>query len=183
MSLQERSVDGARPGGPRALRRAGHLHARRSSSPGPRAPASGTPKGASTSTSPAASAARTSATTSPPSSTRSTPRSTGTSTSASWSGCTSRTSRSAAGSPSCRPTAGTTEVDPAEHGRRSGRERGQDRARRNRPPRGRRLRQRLPRPHAPLDDDDVEGRPLQGRASARSRPRSTAPPLRIRSAA
>ena len=54
------------------------------------------------------------------------------------------------------------EVDPAEQRRGGGRERRQDRARRHRPAGGDRLRQRLPRPDAPLDDDDLEGRPLQG---------------------
>ncbi len=45
-----------------------------------------------------------------------------------------------------------------------------------------RLRQRLPRPHAPDDDDDLEGR-RTGAASARSRPRSTARRRRTRTAA
>ena len=53
------------------------------------------------------------------------------------------------------------EVDPPELGRRGDRERRQDRARRDRAARGDRLRQRLPRPHAARDDDDVEGRPVQ----------------------
>ena len=75
------------------------------------------------------------------------------------------------------------EVDPPQLGRRGGRERGQDRARRDRAPRGRRLRQRVPRPHAARDDDDRRRSCRTSRASARSRPRSTARPRRIRSAA
>ncbi len=48
-------------------------------------------------------------------------------------------------------------------GRRGGRERRQDRPGGYRSPRGRRLRQRLPRPNAARDDDDLEGRPVQAR--------------------
>src|SRR5579884_3734543 len=55
------------------------------------------------------------------------------------------------------------EVDPAEQRRRGGRERRQDRARRDRPPRRHRLRQRLPRPDAARADDDVEGGAVQAR--------------------
>ena len=47
--------------------------------------------------------------------------------------------------------------------RRGDRERRQDRARRDRPPGRGRLRRRVPRAHAADDDDDLEGRPLQGR--------------------
>ena len=46
------------------------------------------------------------------------------------------------------------------------RERGQDRAHRHRPAGGRRLRLRVPRPHAPGHDDDEQGRPLQARFRA-----------------
>ena len=53
------------------------------------------------------------------------------------------------------------EVDPRELGRRGDRERGQDRARRDRPLRRDRLRQRLPRPHAADDGDDEQGRPYK----------------------
>ena len=76
------------------------------------------------------------------------------------------------------PCAGErAEVDPPQLGRRGGRERSQDRALGDRPAGGRRLRQRLPRPHAADDDDDGEGEAVQGRASGRSRPRSTARPV------
>ena len=60
------------------------------------------------------------------------PGSTSTSTSASWSASTSPTSRSAGAWPSCRRAGGGTEVDSRQLGRRGGRERGQDRARRPR---------------------------------------------------
>ncbi len=75
------------------------------------------------------------------------------------------------------------EVDPRQLGRGGERERRQDRARRDRPPCRRRLRQRVPRPDAPDDDDDEQGAPVQGRASARSRPRSTGRRRRTRTAA
>ena len=68
-------------------------------------------------------------------------------------------------------------------GRRGGRERGQDRARRHRPPRRHRLRPRLPRPHAADDDDDRARSSRTSAASARSRPRSTARRRRTRTAA
>ena len=58
------------------------------------------------------------------------------------------------------------EVDPRQLGRRGDRERGQDRARRHRPPRRCRFRQRLPRPHAPDDGDDEQGAAVQGRLRA-----------------
>ena len=65
------------------------------------------------------------------------------------------------------PCAGErAEVDPRQLGRRGDRERGQDRACRDRPPRRRRLRQRLPRPHAADDGDDEQGAPVQGRLRA-----------------
>ncbi len=109
----------------------------------------------------------------------STSRSTATSTSASWSGRTSPTWRSAGGSPSSRPAAARPEVDPPELGRGGGRERRQDRARRDRPAGRDRLRARLPRPDAADADDDREGR-LQGRlrpVRARGLPRAGALPL------
>ena len=58
-------------------------------------------------------------------------------------------------------------------GRRGGRERGQDRARRDRPRRRHRLLGRLPRPHDHGARADRQGRSLQSRASAPTRPRST----------
>ena len=61
------------------------------------------------------------------------------------------------------------------------RKRGQDRARSNWPARRRGLRERVPWPHAPDDDDDAQG-DVQARTSARSRPRSTARPAPIRTA-
>ena len=61
------------------------------------------------------------------------------------------------------PCAGErAEVDPRQLRRRGGRERRQDRARRDRPSCCRRLRQRVPRPHAPDDDDDRQGEAVQG---------------------
>ena len=54
------------------------------------------------------------------------------------------------------------EVDPRQLGRGGERERGEDRARRHRPPRRRRVRQRVPRADAPDDDDDEQGAPVQG---------------------
>ncbi len=54
------------------------------------------------------------------------------------------------------------EVDPRQLRRGGGRERRQDRACRNGPARGRRLRERLPRPDAADDGDDEQGAPLQG---------------------
>ena len=67
-------------------------------------------------------------------------------------------------------------------GHRGGRERGQDRAPAHGPPRRDRVRGRVPRPHAALDDDDVEVAPVQDRNGARSRPRSTARRSRTRTA-
>mgnify|MGYP003693955111 CR=1 FL=1 len=55
----------------------------------------------------------------------------------------------------------------------SGRERGQVRARLHGPPGGDRVRGRLPRPHAAVAHADLEDASVQGRAWARSRPRST----------
>ena len=75
---------------------------------------------------------------------------------------TSRTSRSAAGSRELSPCAGEEPAQhPAELGRGGDRERGQDRARRDRPPGRRRLRERLPRPHAADDGHDEQGRPYK----------------------
>ena len=51
-------------------------------------------------------------------------------------------------------------------GRRGGRERGQDREGRHRPPRGDRVRGGVPRPHAHGDVADLEGAPVQGRLRA-----------------
>ena len=86
---------------------------------------------------------------------RSTSRSTATCTSASWSGSTSRTSRCAGGSASSRPVAASRGALLLELRRRGGRERRQDRAGRDRPAGGDRLRQRLPRADAADDDDDA----------------------------
>ena len=57
---------------------------------------------------------------------------------------------------------------------RGGRERDQVRARLHEAARRDRLRGRVPRAHAALADADLEDAPVQGRASGRSRPRSTA---------
>ena len=54
------------------------------------------------------------------------------------------------------------EVDPRQLGRGGERERRQDRAGGDGPPGRRRLRQRLPRPDAPDDDDDEQGAPVSG---------------------
>ena len=53
-------------------------------------------------------------------------------------------------------------LDPRQLGRRGGRERRQDRALGNGTPSGRRVRQRVPRPDAPRDDDDEQGEAVQG---------------------
>ena len=63
------------------------------------------------------------------------------------------------------------------------RERGQDRARGDRPAGGRRLRVRVPRAHAARDDDDEQGEARTRRASGLSRPRSIASRRRTRTAA
>ena len=136
---------------------------RSSSSRTPTAPASPTSTDARSSTSQAASAARTRVTGSRPSSTRSRRRPTTTCTSASWSASTSRTSRSAAASPSCRPAPASEQKSLlAQLGCRGDRERRQDRPLGDRPARRRRLRQRVPRPHAADDDDDGQGEAVQG---------------------
>ena len=75
---------------------------------------------------------------------------------------------------------GAAEVDPRQLGRRGQRERRQDRALGDRPARRRRLRQRLPRPHAADDDDDRQGEAVQGglrAVRARGLPRSRAEPV------
>ena len=103
-------------------------------------------------------------------------------TSASWSGSTSPTSRSAAGSPSCRRARARPEEPPPQLGRRGRRERGQDRPRRDRPAR------------VIVFDNAFHGRTLltmtmtskvkpTSAGSARSRPRSTARPRPTRTAA
>ena len=72
------------------------------------------------------------------------------------------------------------EVDPRQQRRRGDRERRQDRTRRDGPPGGRRLRERLPRPHAADDDDDEQGTPVQGglrAVPARGLPRGRAVPV------
>ena len=92
---------------------------------------------------------------------RSASRRTATSTSASWSGSTSPTSKSAASSTSSRPAGAGAAQPPRQHGRRGGRERGQDRPRRNRQAGCPRLRAGVPRPDAPDDDHDEQGRALQ----------------------
>ena len=71
------------------------------------------------------------------------------------------------------------EVDARQLGRRGGRERGQDRARLDRPARGDRVRPRLPRPHEPDHGDDGEAR-LQAElraARAGGLPRARAVPV------
>ena len=79
------------------------------------------------------------------------------------------------------PCAGErAEVDPRQLGRRGGGERRQDRALGHGPAGGRRLRQRLSRPHPVDDDDDGEGEAVQGRlraVRARGLPRAGAESL------
>ena len=110
---------------------------------------------------------------------RSTSRSTAICTSASWSGCTSRTSRSAGCSTRSGPARARRSSLLVNSGAEGGRERGQDRARRDRPARGDRVRPRVPRPHEPDDGDDGEGRSYKRRlrpARARGLPRAGAVP-------
>ena len=64
--------------------------------------------------------------------------------------------------------------------RRSGRERGQDRARPHQAQRHHRLHRRLPRPHADDPGTDRQGRALQGGIRAVSRARSSTPRSRTR---
>ena len=110
------------------------------------------------------------ATASLPSWPRSTSRSTGSCTSASWSGATSPTSRCAGGSRSTRPARASEQKSIlVNSGGRGGRERRQDRARGLRSSGRRRLRERLPRTHAPDHGDDEQGAARTRRASARSR--------------
>src|SRR3546814_12357184 len=70
--------------------------------------------------------------------------------------------------------------DPVLHRRRSGGERGQDRAHRDRPPRGGGLRRRLPRPQLHGDGADRQDRAVQERLRPAARPRvpppTSAPP-------
>ena len=75
------------------------------------------------------------------------------------------------------------EEHPLQLRRGGGRERRQDRARQDRPAGDRRLRPRLPRPHADDDDADVARSSRTRRASGRSRRRSTARRRRTRTAA
>ena len=81
------------------------------------------------------------------------------------SACTSRTS-------TCRRSPSSSRRRGAEDAarqlrRRGARERGQDRARLHRPPGRRRLRARLPRPHAAHDDDDEQARLQEGHGAVR----------------
>ena len=112
------------------------------------------------------------------SSRRSTRRSTATCTSASWSAMYEPYVEVCRRLAELYPGSGEYKSVLLNSRRRGGRERGQDRARGDRPPRGHRVRPRLPRAHAAHDDDDREGHALQARlrpVRARDLPRRRRP--------